>query len=362
MSPQQTASGERTERATPKKRRDARREGQVFKSNDLVVALSMAVLLGALKLFGPGMVENIIGILTSGFTRVPDSTSIASIMNVATEMIVRFVLTMLPLFLTAMVAGALFSILQVGFLFTPNALRPKFSRINPIEGFKRLFSKQTLVELLKSIIKIAVLVWVAYGEYQTEIQKSLGMMHNYLFSSVGAVIDMIFAIGFKLVVALVIMAPFDLLFQWWKFEKDLRMTKQEVKDEYKLTEGDPQIKSRIKQKQREMSAMRMMQAVGGADVVITNPTHYAVALSYKEDQHAAPLVVAKGKDFLAQRIKEEADRCGVIKVENVELARALYFFCDVGDEVPEELYQAVAEVLAYIYKLRHGGRRRREAR
>jgi flagellar biosynthetic protein FlhB len=162
-----------------------------------------------------------------------------------------------------------------------------------------------------------------------------------------------FVLALKMALVLAIIALFDYLFQWWSFEKELRMTKQEVKDEYKLTEGDPQIKSRIRAKQRQMSALRMMQQVPSADVVITNPTHYAVALAYKQGLHEAPLVLAKGRDFLARKIKETAAEHGVELVENVELARSLYQFCEVGDEIPAEFYQAVADILVYIYGLKN---------
>lgn len=364
MSP--SSSGEKTEKATSKKRRDARKEGQVMKSQDLVIAFSMAVLLGALKIFGPMIVGNLKGVMERMLTwDIPDVMTGPTVMNLFTEVVLYFALAVLPMLLAAMLVGVVFNVLQVGFMFTPKAMMPKFSRINPLEGFKRMFSKKTLIELLKSIVKIAVLGLVAYSEYQKLVIQTPGMMGETVDSiilSATTAMNMIFSIGFKLALALIVMAPFDLYFQWWKYEKDLMMTKQEVKDEYKLTEGDPKIKSRIKQKQREMSAMRMMQAVADADVVITNPTHYAVALRYKEGQDNAPVVVAKGKDFLAKRIRDEADAHSIPKVENKPLAQSLYFFCDLGDEVPENLYQAVAEVLAYIYRLKNNATRRRGVR
>lgn len=359
MSPQQGGGGDKTEKATPKKRRDAREKGQIFKSTDVVIAGSMLILLAALKALGPFVITNTMGMMKMMFSYpVPQVVDAASLRALAIELIVRFVIIILPLLGVALITGVIFNIMQVGFLFAPKALAPKFSRISMIEGFKRIFSKRTLIELLKSIIKLTVLIVVAYNEYQNQMQPSSNMMSTSLETSVEYMIDMIFNVGFRLALALIIMAPFDLLYQWWRHEKDLMMTKQEVKDEYKLTEGDPQIKGRIRQKQRQMSAMRMMQAISGADVVITNPTHYAIALSYKAKVNAAPIVVAKGKDYLAQKIKEEALKHGIEMVENRPLARQLYFYCEVGEEVPQEMYQAVAEILAYIYGLQKQQARR----
>lgn len=355
MSPQ--SSGEKTEKATPKKRRDAREKGQVVKSMDAVTALSMAVVLAGISLFGGGMVNDIKAMMISAFTMdMAAEFNTADLLATTGDTILRFLTAVLPILLVALAAGMAFNILQVGFMFNPKLLKPKFSRINPLEGFKRMFSKRTFIELIKSVVKIAVLGMVAYSEYQVQVKKTENMMAESLTTAINTMLDMLSTIGFKLVIALVIMAPFDFFFQWRKHEKDLMMTKQEIKDEYKLSEGDPQIKSRIRQKQRQMSAMRMMQAVGAADVVITNPTHYAIALQYDESTNKAPLIVAKGKDFLAQKIKEEAAKHHVAMVENRQLAQYLYFFCEIGDEVPEEMYQAVAEILAYIYKMKQTGR------
>jgi flagellar biosynthetic protein FlhB len=220
-------------------------------------------------------------------------------------------------------------------------------------GFKRIFSRRTVFELIKSIVKIAVLAWVAYGEYTSRMHSFPVLMGQDLRFSIPAAMDILLSTGLKLGLAYAIFAPVDYFYQWWRHNKDLMMTKEELKEEFKLTEGNPQTKSRISQKQRQMSRMRMIQAVKDADVVITNPTHYAVALSYKEQEHNAPIVVAKGKDYLAQTIREKAKEWNVEVVENRSVAQALYFFCEVGDEVPEDLYKAVAEILAYVYKLKN---------
>lgn len=357
MSPQQQ-SGEKTEKATPRKRREARKKGQVYKSVEVITALSLMLMFGVLAIFGAGIVSNIKGLLTHFFTvRAPEDFSVAATMGFATDAVWMFLQIMAPLLLAAFVGGVLFNVIQVGFLFTTKALAPKFERISIVAGIKRMFSVRTLLDLAKSIIKITILVVVAYGEYERHIPQFAMLMPQSVEYSVASLTGSLISTAFSLGIALAIFAPFDYMFQRWKYNKDLMMTKQEVKDEYKLTEGNPQIKGKIAQKQRQMSRMRMVQAVKDADVVITNPTHYAVALAYKEAKHTAPLVVAKGRDYLAQRIKEEAKTQLIEIVENKPLAQSLYFFCEVGDEVPEDMYKAVAEVLAYVYRMKQRGGR-----
>ena len=354
--PKQGPGGERTEQATPKKKRDAREKGQVFKSNEVIIAGSMILMVAMLSLAGGYVVNSIMSMLQSAFTAVPATFTLSTVKSTFWNLIWRFLLTMLPILGVALAGGLLTNYMQVGFLFTTKPLMPKFSRISIIEGFKRIFSTRTLVELMKSIIKLVVLGLVAYNEYQNYIGMTPTFVGTDIKGSITNMVGMLFSVAYKLCIALLIMAPMDWFFQWIKHRQDLMMSKREIKDEYKLSEGDPQIKGRIRQKQREMSAMRMMQAVAGADVVITNPTHYAVALKYEEGVTAAPIVVAKGKDLMAKRIREKAAEHGIERVENKPLARHLFFFCEIGDEVPEEMYQALAEILAYIYQMRNGER------
>lgn len=357
MSPQQ--GGDKTEKATPKKRREAREKGQIFKSHELVIAFSLLLSFGTLSFAGAFMMDNLQKLMVSYFgagRSIPDVLNIAAVQNLLLSTILRLMIVMLPVLGAAFIGSVVFNYVQVGFLFSSKALAPKFSRISIMEGFKRIFSKTTMFEFLKSLIKLAVLGSVAYNEFKKQVGKMPMLMEPELKVSISAMVDIAFSVAFKLAIALAIYAPFDFLYQWWKYERDLRMSKQEIKDEYKLTEGDPQIKGRIKQKQRQMSSLRMMQAVEKADVVITNPTHYAVALSYAEGKNSAPVIVAKGKDNIAAKIKETAKAHNVEIVENKPLAQHLYFHCDIGDEVPEEMYQAVAEILAYIYRMKHGTR------
>lgn len=358
MSPQQQSSGEKTEKATPRKRREARKEGQVSKSTEVITALSLMLMFGVLGLFGAGMADNLKKLLTHFFTaRAPEQFDMAATASYMKDAMWMFAQIMLPLLAAAMIGGILFNVVQVGFLFTTKAMAPKIDRISPISGFKRIFSMRTLLDLAKAIIKITILAVVGYGEYEYYMDRFAMLMPENIQMATTNMTDSLIAVAFKLGIALAIFAPFDYIYQRWKHNKDLMMTKQEVKDEYKLTEGDPQVKGKIAQKQRQMSRMRMVQAVKDADVVITNPTHYAVALAYKEQKHTAPMVVAKGMDHLAQRIKEEAKTHFIEIVENKPLAQSLYFFCEVGDEVPEDMYKAVAEVLAYVYRLKtQGGR------
>jgi len=352
MSPQ--PGGDRTEPATPKKRHDAREKGQVFKSTDLVTAFSLLVMFGVLSFAGKLMAQGMIGLSTEYFSaRHSGALDIATAHAALNDVYIRYIVIMLPVLGAALLAGIIFNFLQVGALFTSKAIQPKFSRISMGEGFKRIFSRKTLMDLLKALVRLAVVAVVAYNEYNSRIQGTPALMNMDIAASISAAWDMVLGIGFKLSIALAVLAPVDYFLQWRQYEKDLRMTKQEVKDEYKLTEGDPQIKGRIRQKQRQMSSMRMMQNVAKADVVITNPTHLAVALSYKEGENNAPVVVAKGQDYLAKRIREKAAELKIEVVENKALARSLYTFCDIGDEVPEDMYQAVAEILAYVYRLKN---------
>jgi flagellar biosynthetic protein FlhB len=256
-----------------------------------------------------------------------------------------------PFLITSLVAGLAINYGQVGFLFTTKTIEPKLSKINPLEGFKRIFSKRSLVDLVKAIIKLAIIGSIVY----TEIKKNVGNIGLWytgnLFGTINLLGNSVFNLAIKIGIILLIFAILDYGYEWWRYELDLMMTKQEVKDEYKLMEGDPQVRSRIRAKQRELGMRRMMQEIPKADVVITNPTHYAVALSYNPDDDA-PVVVAKGQGYLALKIKEVAQRNGIVITENKPLAKALFTSTDVGQMIPSELFHAVAEVLAYVYNLK----------
>lgn len=361
MSPQST-SGERTERATPKKRKDARERGQVFKSTEVNTALSNLVIFGFMIVFLPSFLEQLAAIMKNYLSgglwdEINAAVDVRSLGVLFLNLLARCAGIILPVLLCAMLVGLVSNILQVGFLFTTKPLAPKLERISPLKGFKRIFSMRTLTELVKSILKIICLGVILYSDFKSLVVTLPGLTGAELYTSFTEALLIAFRLALKMSLTLAIIAVFDFLFQWWNYEKELRMTKQEVKDEYKLIEGDPQIKGRIRQKQRQMSAMRMMQQVPSADVVITNPTHFAVALTYEEGEAAAPVVVAKGQDYLALKIKSVAAENGVEMVENRALARSLYMTCDVGSEIPAEFYQAVADILVYVYRQKNKLRR-----
>ena len=288
--------------------------------------------------------------LSSDVAEKAGSLSSKTIMANYRDIIFTIVPIMLPLMVVVIVGSIMVHVLQTGPMLVTKKLKPDFKKINPINGFKRIFSRNTVVELVKSIIKIIIIGYIVYKQFAGAISKFSGYTYLSVPRAFSEILSTGLSMGIMIAIALLAFSALDYLYQWWKFEKDLRMTKQEVKEENKQTEGDPQIKGKIKQKQRKMSAMRMMQKIQEADVVVTNPTHFAVALRYKENVDKAPVIIAKGQDYLAQRIKTLAKKHKVTIVENKPVARALYASCEVGDEVPVEMYQAIADILIYVYK------------
>lgn len=360
-------SGEKTEKATPKKRRDARERGQVMKSPEVNTAFCMLVMFGFMLAYAPTLVNNLLEIYSKYLSQgmLVWGTGVigqGSMRDFFIDILLSALKTVGPILAVALFSGVLANLLQVGFLFTTKTLAPKFERINPLKGFKRMFSLQSLMQLLKSILKVAVLGYIFYNDYRAMMATFPGFMGMSIYKSLLQILSTTFSLALKMSVAMVAIGAADFLYQFLKHEKDLKMTKQEVKDEYKLTEGNPQIKSRIRQKQRQMSMMRMMDQVPQADVVITNPTHFAVAIKYEEGVAAAPVVIAKGQDYLARKIKEVARENRVQIVENKPLAQTLYKLCDIGQEIPEELYQAVAEVLVFVHRQKYGNRPATRAR
>ncbi len=345
-------AGDKTEKASPKRQREAREKGQVLKSMDLSTAFTLIVVFATLSIFGSRLASGLQTIMTSFLGQRAPEISVGNIRPVFGSVLLQMAQLMLPILAAAMVSGVLINFLQVGFLFSAKAAAPKMSHLNFFQGLKRMFSKRSLIELVKTFIKLIVLVWVGYGEYTNTLKQMPNMMAGSMYSSISMTMQILLSVGFKLILALLIMAPFDYLYQWYRHRKELMMTKQEVREEYKLMEGDPKVKGRIREKQRQASMNRMMHAVQNADVIVTNPTHYAVALEYKQGKQDAPVILAKGKDLVAQRIKEKAREHNIAIVENKPVARHLYFFCEIGDTVPQELFQTVAEILAYVYRLK----------
>ncbi|WP_287881606.1 flagellar biosynthesis protein FlhB [Agathobacter sp.] len=352
--------GEKTEPATQKKLNDARKEGKVAKSKELTAAFDLIVLFLVLKIFISFVGENLVGIISYVYNGFPDFISVneaglstIAVRNYMINIMLKTLLILLPFLLFGVVITFLISVIQVGWKVSTKPMEPKLSKFNPINGFKRIFSKDSVFELLKAFVKIFVIGVVAYLALRGDADKIFILYDLSLNQAVALVGSLIIDTGLKVSLVYLVVGIADYVYQKRKFANDMKMTKQEVKDEYKNTEGDPQIKGRQRQRMREASQRRMMQDVPKADVVITNPTHLAVALQYEGTERKAPVVIAKGEDFLAQKIKEIAKESGVEIVENKPLARMLYHNVDLGAEIPPELYQAVAEVLAAIYRKKH---------
>ncbi|HCJ06874.1 MAG TPA: flagellar biosynthesis protein FlhB [Lachnospiraceae bacterium] len=347
--------GEKTEDATTKKLDDVRQEGNVAKSVEVSTAATLLALFVCLK-FAIGFVgDRLMSTFKEFYTLITrycvDGIDISGLNYLMWKIILDIAITIAPFLLLGFLVAFLSNALQFKFKVTSKPLQPKFSKMNPVNGVKRMFSLNTLVELLKSIVKVVVITYIAYGVFTEHIKELYLIYDMSVMQSISLMYNIVLELALKICVLFCVIAAADFMYQKWKFKSDNKMTKQEVKDEFKNQEGDPKIKGQQRQRMQQASQRRMMAAIPEADVVITNPTHFAVALSYKTGQGQAPIVVAKGADFLAGRIKEIARDNQVEIVENKPLARMLYYNVDLGAEIPPELYQAVAEVLAYVYQL-----------
>ena len=346
------ADSSKTEKATPKKRRDERKKGHVFMSQD---AVSVATLIGAsavLFFWAGKIVKEVSDFISFCIQKIAEGQNLIGIMPVlGKRAIIMLAKTCLPGLLVTTACAILATFGQTRMLVSSHLLKPQFSRLNPIQGFKKLFSLRSLVEAVKNILKIILLVVVIV----ISLKGILGERSVYLYTEITASCTHFFEIGrgmiIKIIVVFIILAAADFGYQYWSFEKDMKMSKQEVKEEYKMTEGDPQIKGKIKEMQRKRAMSRMMQQVPQADVVIRNPTHFAVALRYHPDKDFAPVVLAKGQDDVALRIVKIAENAGIPAIENVPLARVLYAKAELNCAIPQEFYGPVAEVLVYIFKL-----------
>ncbi|OCS84255.1 flagellar biosynthesis protein FlhB [Caryophanon latum] len=347
-------AGEKTEKATPKKRQDSRKKGQVLKSQDVTAAILLLMMFIGLFFIAPMMQERVLNIIREAMETyvLTEDLSIESTMKLYTTFLVEMAIIVVPIMAIGVFAGVAANLVQFGFLFTGHPLKPDLKKMDPIKGIKKIFSVRALVDLVKSLLKIAligtatvVVIWM----YLEDVLK-LAFMDPQDTMSMIAMLTGIMGIVSALV--LLFISVIDYFYQRYDYEKNLKMSKQDIKDEHKNVEGDPQVKGKIKQKQREMAMRRMMQEVPNADVVITNPTHYAIALKYDGDTMEAPRVVAKGTDFVAQKIKLIAKQHDVVMVENRPLARAMYDQVEIGDAVPEEFFKTVAEILAYVYRIK----------
>jgi len=340
----------KTEKATPKKREEARKKGQVVRSVEINSLLNVLMALVILKVFGENIMHHIketsahfwSGILTLSVS--PDTMGSISFFIIA-----KIVLILLPILAVVFLVGIISNVAQVGFNITFEPLKPSFEKINPVKGFKRIFSKKMVFELAKAVFKIGIIGYIFYSSVQKIFDEIfltplMDLETYFLFAATS-----VFKLGMKVVLAFIVFSIVDYIYQKYDYEDSLKMSKQEVKDEMKQMEGDPLVKSRIKNIQREMARKRMISEIPQADVVITNPTHIAVAIRYKEGEDNAPVVVAKGVNLMAEKIKEIARKNYVVIMENPPIARVLVKL-EVGWEIPPEMFQAVAEILAFVYQ------------
>lgn len=348
-------AGEKTEKATPKKRSDARNKGQVVKSQDVTSAFVLLVVFGFLYFWAGSLKDELLSFFKQAIisNMNVETITIDSTMQLFVEQISEMATIILPIMVVASISAIAANYFQFGLLFTLAPLKFDLTKMDPIKGFKKIIiSLRSIIELLKSTLKIAFIGGVTTIILWVNIPDVLELSFKSPWDAMETVGKLVGLMGISAALVLLIISLLDWFYQKYDYEKNLKMSKQDIKDEYKNSEGDPLIKSKIKQRQREMAMRRMMSEVPTADVVITNPTHYAIALKYDEDSMDAPRVIAKGTDFIAQKIKMIAKQHDVIMVENRPLARAMYDQVEIGDHVPEEFFKAVAEILAYVYRIK----------
>ena len=350
---EQDKDQEKTEQATPKRKEEAREKGQVARSKEVVSVVVLATCLIYFYFASSGAVRQMMAMMTKVFREAAHPTIETGALAVLfAEMAVDSAFVVLPFLLIVAVAGAAANLIQIGFLFSSEAVTPKWDKVDPIRGFQRLFSMKSLVELLKNLMKVAIVGFVAYLTIQGQVHDLPVLMDKDAWQILCYMGEVSFRIMFTTCWVLVVLAVLDYAYQRWEYEKGLKMSRQDIKEEYKHTEGDPVVKARIRRLQREAARKRMMAAVPKAAVVITNPTHLAVALAYEQERMIAPTVVAKGAGYVAEKIREVAAAHGVPVVENKPVAQLLYKMVDIDALVPEQLYRAVAEILAFVYRLR----------
>ena len=346
-------SGEKTEKASAYKKSEQRKKGNVFQSKDLISGVMILLSFLALRLLS--------GYLMSRFSAsVSDFIYLGSSVNsfdipvasrVMFNLIVNLFLLALPMLLVAMVMGFVLSVAQTRFIFSTEQLKPKFSRLNPLAGIKKMVNLKALVELVKSILKVSVITYIIYSVINSRIKQIPALTNIDIRTGAAWLGQTVFGVALYAGIGMIAIGVLDYLYQWWDYEKNLRMTKQEVKEEGKKLEGNPEIKGRIRAIQRKMAQQRMMSGVKNADVVIRNPQHFAVALKYKPDEDKAPVVIAKGKDNMALQIVKEAQKYEIYTVENPPLARALYASVKIDEEIPYKFYMAVADIIFHLYDM-----------
>lgn len=346
---------EKTEKATPKKRQDARKKGNVFQSRDLIAVVSIVACFYGLKIFSSNIVDNVYKCMNSYiyFAAVQKEFN-ANILEKCMNDLMRYTLLAAgPMLIISSLSAIISAGAQTRFNFAAESLKPDFSKLNPFSGLKKMFALKNIIELIKNLIKVILLIYIAYDVIIHQISKVIITMSMDIKASVAYLLTAVIVLVNKVAIAFFAVSLIDYLYQRWDYEKQLMMTKQEIKEEFKQQEGNPEIKGKIRELQRRKAKQRMMQAVPKADMVIKNPTHYAVALKYNIDDDTAPVVLAKGMDSLALRIIDIAVENGVYVVENKPLARGLYKDCEIGREIVPKYYGAVADILVYVYKLKN---------
>lgn len=347
------SSGERTESPSAKRRADFRKKGQVAQSREVQTAAMFSLLLLFWIFFAPVFWEKLGEIIATVWrTSGEYAITVSSLMQLGYYLGSGLALILAPLFLVALVVGFFSTFLQIGWLFTTEPLIPDLSKLDPIKGMARFVSKRSLIEVIKSLLKVGLIGWVAYKTIQGEFDKALALLEIPVSGTVLYLAKTAALVMAKVAAIMIVLAILDYGFIRWEMEEKMKMTKQEQKEEMKETEGDPHIKSKIRSIQQQMARRRMMAAVPSADVVITNPTHIAVAIQYQAGKMDAPLVLAKGQELVAEKIREIAREHDIPLVENPPVARLLHLKVEVGQTIPEEMFKAVAEILAYVYSLK----------
>lgn len=349
---------EKTEPATPRKRQKEREEGRVAKSQDLGASVVILAGLLVMVLFGGWIMDGLMAYTKEIISFMGDETLWQEtwFRSLSEASLLSYGKSLFPVALACALAAFFVSVSQVGFVMTPKPLIPKMDRFNPVSGLKKIVSLRSFVEMIKGLLKAFILGFLLYKGLKNDLEEIAAAIAFPLGDAVGLLLWKLWALSLKMTLLLLVIALFDWAYQKWEFEKNIKMSKQEIKEEYKQMEGDPLIKQKIRQRQREMARRRMMADVPKADVVITNPTTLAVAIKYERSKMDAPVVLAKGKDVIAAKIKEIASDHGVPIMENRPLAWALFEAVEVGEMIPEKLYRAVAEVLAFVYGLKEKGK------
>lgn len=349
-------ASEKSEKATPKRRDDERKKGNIFQSKDAVSVVVLLASFYTLKAYFPSILENLNNLMNVTFDSIAlkRSLSIENVQTMYSQFAILFMIVTMPILLVSAGANILAVGAQTKFSYTMSLLKFKLERLDIIKGFKKLFSLRAIFDLLKSLIKILVLFVIVYSTVKPRMNQLISLFDMEFTQVISFLGSMIMSIVTSVGMFFVFLALADYAYQWFDYEKNIRMSKQDIKEEYKQMEGDPHIKGKIKERQRMMSQRRMMQAVPKADVIIRNPTHYAIAVQYEMGKQRAPIILAKGMDNVALKIIEVAEKHSIPSVENKPLARGLYEAVEINQEIPEKYYQAVAEVLAFVYQLKKG--------